>query len=156
MHGCRQLVSWDVELSPATSATLILYCFYFSFLFFLVMEIQKTAGLSRRKVRTTSSQHAPYILGDTRATMAATMSCYFIENKLISKKRPKFGLQAATRLYEVGINSNRRSATLRWMRPRVLYTPPVTPRKLIIPKIITLTFLRRGMPKVFLVTRVKS
>jgi hypothetical protein len=26
VHGCRQLVSWDVGLSPATSATLIFSC----------------------------------------------------------------------------------------------------------------------------------
>ena len=26
VHGCRQLVSWDVGLSPATSATLIVSC----------------------------------------------------------------------------------------------------------------------------------
>jgi hypothetical protein len=31
---------------------------------------------SRRKVRMTSSQHAPYALGDSRATMAGTKSCY--------------------------------------------------------------------------------
>ena len=26
VHGCRQLVSWDVGLSPATSATLVFSC----------------------------------------------------------------------------------------------------------------------------------
>ena len=26
LHGCRQLVSWDVRLSPATSATPTVYC----------------------------------------------------------------------------------------------------------------------------------
>ena len=31
----------------------------------------------------------------------------------IGKKRPQFGLQAATRLHEAGIASNRRSAKLR-------------------------------------------
>ena len=31
----------------------------------------------------------------------------------IAKNAPQFGLQAATRLHEVGIASNRRSATLR-------------------------------------------
>ena len=29
VHGCRQLVSWDVGLSPATSATPILCCQHF-------------------------------------------------------------------------------------------------------------------------------
>ncbi len=32
-------------------------------------------GSTRRKVGTTSSHHAPYVLGCTRATMAGTMSC---------------------------------------------------------------------------------
>src|SRR5882757_5171474 len=32
-------------------------------------------GSTRRKVGTTSSHHAPYVLGCTRATMVGTMSC---------------------------------------------------------------------------------
>ena len=36
VHGCRQLVSWDVGLSPATSATLIFSC--------LLWNSRKTAG----------------------------------------------------------------------------------------------------------------
>ena len=35
------------------------------------------------------------------------------EVKLIGQSRPQFGLQAATRLHEVGVASNRRSALLR-------------------------------------------
>ena len=35
------------------------------------------------------------------------------EVKLIGKSRPQFGLQAATRLHEAGVASNRRSALLR-------------------------------------------
>ncbi len=35
------------------------------------------------------------------------------EVKQISESLPQFGLEAATRLHEVGIASNRRSATLR-------------------------------------------
>ena len=61
----------------------------------------------------TSSQHAPYALGYTRATMAGTMSCNLVRAKLISKTRSQFGLQAATRLHEGGIASNRRSAIRR-------------------------------------------
>jgi hypothetical protein len=34
---------------------------------------KKTAGVNRRKERMTSSQHAPYILGYTRNTMAKTI-----------------------------------------------------------------------------------
>ena len=44
----------------------------------------------------TSNHHAPYVLGYTRATMVVT-------------ERSQFGLQAATRLHEVGVASNRES-----------------------------------------------
>ena len=54
--------------------------------------------------------------------------------KLIPKKWPQFGLRAATRPHEAGIASNRASATARWIRYRVLYTPPVTPGKLAVPE----------------------
>ncbi len=66
MHGCRQLVSWDVGLSPATSATLTVSCY---------IELSTLAGLpltKRRKVGMTSNHHAPYVLGYTRTTMAKT------------------------------------------------------------------------------------
>ncbi len=52
-----------------------------------------------------------------------------------SKNRSQFGLKSATRLHEVGIASNRRSATLRWIRSRVLYTPPVKPWELVMPEV---------------------
>ena len=38
VHGCRQLVSWDVGLSPATSATLVFICHH------LVGYFKETAG----------------------------------------------------------------------------------------------------------------
>ncbi|WVZ00147.1 hypothetical protein V8G54_026216 [Vigna mungo] len=50
--------------------------------------------ISRRKVRMTSSHHAPYALGDTRATMDGT--------------KDRDPARAATRLHEAGIASNRR------------------------------------------------
>ena len=60
----------------------------------------------------TSSQHAPYVLGYTRATMVKTTGGIFLrDNK--TPNEPKFGLQAATRLHEVGIASNRWSAIQR-------------------------------------------
>ena len=59
----------------------------------------------------TSSHHGPYGLGYTRATMAVTMVSYLAQTSmLISKKPSQFGLESATRLHEVGIASNRRSA----------------------------------------------
>ncbi|EDY62143.2 conserved hypothetical protein [Streptomyces pristinaespiralis ATCC 25486] len=36
---------------------------------------RRLPGSTRRKVGTTSSHHAPYVLGCTRATMAGTKSC---------------------------------------------------------------------------------
>src|SRR4029450_1392562 len=44
----------------------------------------------------------------------------------IPKSRSQFGLGSATRPHEVGGASNRRSATLRRIRSRALYTPRVT------------------------------
>ena len=61
----------------------------------------------------TSSQHAPYTLGDTRNTMAKTIRSNPDKGKRIGQTWPQFGLQAATRLHEVGIASNRRSAIRR-------------------------------------------
>ena len=67
VHGCRQLVSWDVGLSPATSATPVLSCQR-------VMSgtLRRLPVTNRRKVGTTSNHHALYVLGYTRTTMAAT------------------------------------------------------------------------------------
>src|SRR3546814_4055286 len=47
----------------------------------------------------------------------------------IPKSRSQFGLGSATRPHEVGVASNRRSATLRCIRSRALYSPPVPSRK---------------------------
>ncbi|KAF1866114.1 hypothetical protein Lal_00043067 [Lupinus albus] len=49
-----------------------------------------------RKVRMTSSHHAPYALGDTRATMSGT--------------KDRYPSRAATRLHEAEIASNRMSS----------------------------------------------
>ena len=58
----------------------------------------------------TSNHHAPYDLGYTRATMASDKEKRAREGKQISKTVSQFGLQAATRLHEAGIASNRGSA----------------------------------------------
>ena len=65
---------------------------------------------NRRKVGMTSSHHGPYVLGYTRATMAGTEGSEAARLERIPKSRSQFGLQAATRLHEVGIASNRGSA----------------------------------------------
>ena len=63
-----------------------------------------------RKVGTTSNHHAPYVLGYTRNTMAINKEKQYREVEQNSETTSQFGLQAATRLHEVGIASNRGSA----------------------------------------------
>ncbi len=58
----------------------------------------------------TSSHHAPYVLGYTRTTMVGNRGKRSREAEQTPETRSQFGLQAATRLHEVGIASNRRSA----------------------------------------------
>jgi hypothetical protein len=58
----------------------------------------------------TSSQHGLYVLGYTHATMAGTMGCQAARRSQSHQSRSQFGLQAATRLHEAGVASNRRSA----------------------------------------------
>ena len=62
---------------------------------------------------------------------------------------------AVTCLHEAGIASNHRSAIRQWIRSQALYTLLVTLWELAMPEVVTLT-TRRGMPKVGLVTGVKS
>ena len=71
------------------------------------------AGLpltKRRKVGMTSNHHALYDLGYTRTTMAFNKEKQDREVEQNSKTTSQFRLQAATRLHEVGIASNRGSA----------------------------------------------
>jgi len=58
----------------------------------------------------TSSQHGPYILGDTHATMARTMRCQPARGSQSGQTSSQFRLEAATRLHEDGVASNRESA----------------------------------------------
>src|SRR4029453_9281716 len=52
----------------------------------------------------------------------------------IPKSRSQFGSGSATRPREVGVASNRESATSRGIRSRALYTPPLTSRKSVTPE----------------------
>ena len=149
VHGCRQLVSWDVGLSPATSVTLVFSCHH------LVGHFKKTAGDKSEEGEDDVKSACPLHPGLHTYYNGWDKELLTRKSVLISQTQSQFRLQAATRLHEVGIASNRRSAILRWIRSRALYTPPVTPWKLVIPKAVTLT-LRRGAPKVGLVTGVKS
>src|SRR4029078_13656104 len=63
------------------------------------------------------------------------------EVEQIPPSASRFGLEAAIRLHEVGVASNRGSATPRGIRSRALYTPPVTPRKQVTPEAGELTLL---------------
>ncbi len=67
MHDCRQLVSWDVGLSPETSATLVASCQRI-----MPGTLVRLLVNSRRKAGMTSSHHVPYAQGDTHATMGGT------------------------------------------------------------------------------------
>ena len=58
----------------------------------------------------TSCHHAPYVLGYTRTTMVGNRGKRSREAEQTPETRSQFGSQAATRLREVGIASNRRSA----------------------------------------------
>ena len=58
----------------------------------------------------TSSQHGPYAWGYTHATMDANKGQQYREVERIPKSRSQFGLEAETRLHEVGVASNRGSA----------------------------------------------
>ena len=68
---------------------------------------------NRRKVGMTSSQHGLYVQGYTRATMVRDRGLRIRKVEQIPETRPQFGLSAATRRHEVGIASNRGSATPR-------------------------------------------
>ena len=62
-----------------------------------------------RKAGMTSNHHALYDLGYTRTTMAFNKEKRSREAKRNPQSVPKFGLESATRLHEVGIASNRKS-----------------------------------------------
>ena len=89
MHGCRQLVSWDVGLSPATSATPVFSCQHVK-----VGTLERLPVINRRKVGTTSNHHALYVLGYTRTTMAE----YRGKRGSDTKRNPKTGLSSDWRL----------------------------------------------------------
>ncbi len=58
----------------------------------------------------TSSPHAPYAQGCTHATMGGNKGKQDREVEPIPENRPQFRSESVTRLREVGIASNRRSA----------------------------------------------
>ena len=85
----------------------------------------------RRKVGMTSNHHALYDLGYTRTTMALNKEKQDREVEQNSETTSQFGLQAATRLHEVGIASNRRSVRklLFFVTVKVLLSYPSSPQQ---------------------------
>jgi hypothetical protein len=67
-------------------------------------------GPTRRKVGMTSSQHGSYVQGYTHATMAGTTGGDGATPSESHQSRSQLGSQAATRLRERGVASNRGSA----------------------------------------------
>ena len=60
-----------------------------------------------------SGQYCPYTLGYKHATMAGTKGSQPVRGSKSHQSRSQFGLQAETRLHEVGIASNGKSAYYR-------------------------------------------
>ena len=75
--------------------------------------LERPPVLNRRKAGTTSSPHGLYARGCTRHTMGWYKATQDREVEQIAENIPQFGLQAATRLHEAGIASNRVSAMTR-------------------------------------------
>ena len=73
-------------------------------------DLARLPRATGRKAGMTSSQHGPYVLGDTHATMVETTGSQPARGSQSQQTRSQFGLQAATRLHEVGVASNRGSA----------------------------------------------
>ena len=103
----------------------------------------------------TSNHHAPYVLGYTRATMAGTEGSETARWSKSLESRSQFGLQAATRLHEVGIASNRRSAYCGEYVPGPCTHRPSHHESLTTPEAGGLT-ARRQPSKVGLMIGVKS
>ncbi len=126
LHGCRQLVPWGVCLSAVTSATLALSCYI-------------NGGHSKGTAGDESEEGGDDVKSSW-SLCPGLHTCYNAgyrgkrsrEMEQIPENPAQFRLQAATRLHEAGIASNRGSATPRWIRSLVLYTPPVTPPKSLI------------------------
>ena len=107
VHGCRQLVSWDVGLSPATSATHVVswYCRYtYSNL------SGETAGDKPEEGVDDVKSSCPLCSGLHTCYNGWYNESPTRESEQISKSQSQFGLHSATRVHEVGIASKRRSA----------------------------------------------
>ena len=104
VHGCRQLVSGDVGLSPATSATPAPCCQH------SVGDSRGTAGVKPEEGGDDVKSSCPLCPGLHTCYNGRYRGLPGRESERIPQSRPQFGSQAATRLREVGVASNRGSA----------------------------------------------
>ncbi|EFE81978.1 conserved hypothetical protein [Streptomyces albidoflavus] len=113
-------------------------------------------GSTRRKVGTTSSHHAPYVLGCTRATMAGTMSCDTARWSESQKAglSSDWGLQLDPMKSESLVIADQHCCGE--YVPGPLYTPPVTSRKSVTPEAGGPTPCGRELSKVGLAIGTKS
>ena len=100
---------------------------------------RRLPGITWRKAGMTSSHHAPYVLGYTRTTMVGNKGQRNREVEQIPETRPQFGsrLQPAYVKLESLVIAGQHTAVNTF---RALYTPPVTPRKLVTPEAGEITF----------------
>ncbi len=106
LHGCRQLVSCDVGLSPATSATLVLCCHH------LVGNSQETASDKPEEGGDDVKSSWPLCPGLHTCYNGRYKALQARKRELIAENRSQLGSQAATRLREAGIASN--AVSERW------------------------------------------
>ncbi len=97
--------------------------------FGVVGDSLETAGVNSEEGGDDVKSSCPLCLGLQTCYNGRYRGLRYRKVERIPKSRSQFGLGSATRPHEVGVASNRRSATLRWIRSRALYTPPVTSRK---------------------------
>src|SRR5271165_3549185 len=103
VSSCREML----ELSPATSATLAFSCHH------SVGHSRGTAGVKPEEGGDDVKSSWPLCPGLHTCYNGVNKGTQNREVEQIPKSTPQFRLKAATRLHEVGIASNRRSATLR-------------------------------------------
>ncbi len=105
----------------------------------MVGTLRRVPVTNRRKVGMTSSQHAPYALGYTRATMAGTKGCYLA--RVRQPQKPSLSSDSSLQLetmkpeslviagqlyggeYVPGPCTHRPSHHGSWLRPKSLLQP---------------------------------
>src|SRR3954453_14069529 len=97
-------------------------------------DSQKTAGVNSEEGGDDVKSSCPLCLGLHACYNGQYKGLRDRKVERIPKSWSQFGSGSATRPREVGVASNRRSATLRSIRSRALYTPPVTSRKSVTPE----------------------